>query len=390
MAVHLDLVLGDRQRLAGGDLQLPFDEVHPRDQLGDRVLDLQPGVHLQEVEVPVGVEEELDRPRALVANRLRGGHAGGSHLFAQLRVDRRARSLLDHLLVAALDRAVALAEVDRVAFAVGEDLDLHVARCDHRALEQERVVAEGPGRLAARRFDRRRQRGLVLDEPHSLAAAAGRRLDHQREADLARLFDQQRVVLLLTAVAGHRRHAGTLHQPLGGSLVSHCGDRLGRGADEDDPGVGAGLGEGCVLGEKAVAGVDRAGSGLPCSLDDLPAVEVGLGCRRRADLHGHVGCGNVRRVGVGLGVDGDGAQPHLAGAADYPAGDLAAVGHEDRVEGLGHQIRPTPKETGLTLRLSPSSAIASPKPSTRRLSRGSIMPSSIWRPEVTKADSWAE
>ena len=37
---------------------------------------------------------------------------------------------LDHLLVAALHRAVALAEVDRVAEAVAEDLDLDVARRD--------------------------------------------------------------------------------------------------------------------------------------------------------------------------------------------------------------------------------------------------------------------
>ena len=44
-------VLRDGQRLAGGDPQLPLDEVQPGDQLGDRVLDLQPGVHLHEVEL---------------------------------------------------------------------------------------------------------------------------------------------------------------------------------------------------------------------------------------------------------------------------------------------------------------------------------------------------
>ena len=36
-----DLVLGERQRLAGGDAELPFDEVEAGDRLGDRVLDLE-------------------------------------------------------------------------------------------------------------------------------------------------------------------------------------------------------------------------------------------------------------------------------------------------------------------------------------------------------------
>ena len=49
-----DLVLRHRQLLAAGDADLPLDEVDAGDHLGDRVLDLQPGVHLE--------EEELARP----------------------------------------------------------------------------------------------------------------------------------------------------------------------------------------------------------------------------------------------------------------------------------------------------------------------------------------
>ena len=46
-----DLVLDDPQRLAGRDAQLLLDQVQAGDQLGDRVLDLEPGVHLQEEEL---------------------------------------------------------------------------------------------------------------------------------------------------------------------------------------------------------------------------------------------------------------------------------------------------------------------------------------------------
>jgi hypothetical protein len=66
----LDRVPGDRrrsrlggQRLALGHQQLQRHQVQPGD-LGDRVLHLQPGVDLQEVEAPVPVEHELDGARA--------------------------------------------------------------------------------------------------------------------------------------------------------------------------------------------------------------------------------------------------------------------------------------------------------------------------------------
>ena len=71
MAVVLDLLLGEREGLAGRHPQLQSDQVHPDDQLGDRVLDLEPGVHLEEEELAVLVEE-LDGAGVDVAARL--GH----------------------------------------------------------------------------------------------------------------------------------------------------------------------------------------------------------------------------------------------------------------------------------------------------------------------------
>ena len=50
--------------------------------------------------------------------------------------------LLDQLLVAALHRAVALAEVHAMPVRVGEDLYLHVARRRHGLFQQQATVAE--------------------------------------------------------------------------------------------------------------------------------------------------------------------------------------------------------------------------------------------------------
>ena len=44
----LEVGLAERQALASGDGDLQRDEVDARDRLGHRMLDLEPGVHLEE------------------------------------------------------------------------------------------------------------------------------------------------------------------------------------------------------------------------------------------------------------------------------------------------------------------------------------------------------
>ena len=153
VAVERDV---DVERLARGDPQLQLDEVEAGDQLGDRVLDLQPRVHLQE-EVRrrvVGVGDELDRARADVARGLRQRDRLVAEARAQLGRDDRRRRLLEHLLVAALQRALALAEREHVAVRVADHLHLDVPRARQEALDEHAVVAEARRGLAPRRGDR--------------------------------------------------------------------------------------------------------------------------------------------------------------------------------------------------------------------------------------------
>src|SRR2546425_10626134 len=68
---------------------------------------------------------------------------------------------------------------------VGKHLDLDVSRLLEVALEVDRAVAERAGGLAPRRPECPLELRRLTDEAHALAAAAHRRLDHQRVADLA-------------------------------------------------------------------------------------------------------------------------------------------------------------------------------------------------------------
>jgi hypothetical protein len=73
------------------------------------VLDLQPRVRFHEIEAAVGVHQELEGA-GVGTHRLGGVDDDAAHPAAHLLAERGRRRLLDQLLVAALDRALALAE----------------------------------------------------------------------------------------------------------------------------------------------------------------------------------------------------------------------------------------------------------------------------------------
>ena len=103
MAAELYLVLSNRDGFAAGDAQLLGDQVDAGNHFGDRVLHLDPGVHLHEIELAVAVDQKFDGARSLVVDGACRCHGGLTHLAAQICIDGNARCLLQQLLVAPLD-----------------------------------------------------------------------------------------------------------------------------------------------------------------------------------------------------------------------------------------------------------------------------------------------
>ena len=156
------------------------------------MLDLEPGVHLEEPEAAVRVEQELDGRRVDEPGRLGGADRGGVELAALDLVEARRRRLLDELLVAALERAVTLAEGDDVTVGVADELDLDVTGRPDLALQVDGAVAE---RRAGLGRSGRQGRGQLVgrrDPAHAPSPATGGRLDQQREPDRRRLGDDRR------------------------------------------------------------------------------------------------------------------------------------------------------------------------------------------------------
>ena len=112
--LSLDVALREPERFAHGQHDLVAHQVDPRHLLGDRVLDLDAFVHLQEIVVPLLIHDELDGAGVGVVGLFGDADGRLAHLLAQLLELGFSISgeghLLDHLLVAALDGAIALAQ----------------------------------------------------------------------------------------------------------------------------------------------------------------------------------------------------------------------------------------------------------------------------------------
>ncbi len=274
-------------------------------------------------------------PGVPVAARLGRRHRRLAHLAAHLGGEHRRGRLLDHLLVAALDGALPLEEMDRIPVVVGQDLKLDVAGLLDVLLDKDAPVAERGRGLPLRPVHRPRKMFGLVDDPHALAAAPGRRLDEHRIAnvlgDLLPLFRAGDRV----GRAGRHRHPRLLHELTGGRLVPHRPDRRRRRPHEVNAGLGAGLREGRVFRQEAVAGMDGVGPAAARRLQDRLRVEVRLCGLRRADVvrlvrPPHVGRGAVRRA-----VDGDRVEALLVTGAQDPHGNLPTVGNENFVKGTG-------------------------------------------------------
>ncbi len=284
-AVDRQVVLPDRQLLAPGRADHLLDQIDAGDQLRHRMLDLQTGVHLQEVEALVLTGDELDRARRVIVHRLGQGDGLRPHGGAGRLVQQGRRRLLDDLLVAALDRAFALEQVDDVAVLVAQHLNLDVARVDDELLEEDAVVAEGVQRLGLHGGEALGHVVVRMGDADALAPAPGRSLDHDRIADLAR--DLHRLVRRFDQahVARHGRDARLGGELLGRDLVAHGVDRLGVRPDEGDAlGLQTTRKPG-VFRQEAEAGVHGLRPRLLHGVHDLVLDQIGLGGGRRADVN---------------------------------------------------------------------------------------------------------
>ena len=233
-AVALHVFLRQGQLFAGGDPDHQLDQVQPGDAFRHRVLDLQAGVHFQKVKALVFADDELHRAGALVVHRLGERHRLLAHGFTRGLADERRRRFFNDFLVPALNRALALVQVNHVAVAVAHELNFDVARFLDKLFNKHPVVAKAVARFVAARGEAFKSFLVIEGDTQALAAAAGTGLDHHWVANRLGNFD--RLVRALDGLidAGNAVHPRRTRQLFGGDLVAHRSNRIMLGTNENN------------------------------------------------------------------------------------------------------------------------------------------------------------
>ena len=342
-AVDLNVVLRDAQRLAIGDADHLLHQIDAGDQFGHGVFHLKAGVHLEEVEILVTVDDEFDRTGRGVAHCLRQRDRLLAHRLARGLIQKRAWRLFHNLLVAALDRAFTLVQVNPVAMGIAEDLNFDVARLRDKLLDEDPVIAKGIGRLVLRALEALARLLIIPCDAHTLAATARRGLEHHGVADLVGDFHRLVRIRNQAHIAGNGAHACFLGDLFRGDLVAHLFDRAHRGAYECHARSAQCFGEFGVLREETITRMHRLCAAGLHRLHHLVDDDIGLVGRGRADMDRLICHLHMQRLFVRVRIDGDSLDSHLARGLDNAAGNLAAVGDQDLVK---HMLVPCGGERG--------------------------------------------
>ena len=195
---------------------------------------------------------------------------------------------------------------------VAQKLHLDVRCVLEVALEIETGAAEGAGRHLPCSLDKGNQVLPGLNDVDAHAAAACRRLYHQRVAQVPgcrlRLVIRHRIV-----GARQQRQSGFSCQLTGVELVAHLLHHFGPGADEGDARVLAFAGEPGVFRQETVTGVNGVRACQAGRRQNLLDIEVAVLRGRAAQGDGFIGLTYRQRTRVNLGVHGDGPDAPAAG-----------------------------------------------------------------------------
>ena len=371
VAGHVGLGQGQRQPRRCLDLQR--HQVQLRDALRHRMLDLQPRVDLQEVEI-LATDQKLHRAKRPVAHLPAQRQRSVQQPLAQACRQGQRRGFLHHFLEAALQGTFAFPQVDDLALPVAQNLHLDMATLGQVALDQQAGVAKRALAFSHRPCDVVVQAVQPVHDAHALAAAASRRLEHYRQADRGHHRRHLGGVIAGPCRAGYQRQADGRGKRLGRRLVTELAQRPGRRPDEGDALVAQCLREIGVLRQKAIAGMHSVGPKPHRRPHHAGDIKVAVTRCRPADEHRFANVTHVQGASVGLRVHGRHRNTQAAAGASNAPGDFAPVGDKDFFEHHSPvlHMRNTPKVVcGLGVR----DAASSSRVRAVRVSSGSITPS---------------
>ena len=324
------------QGLSGGNTDLRAHQIHVRDLFSDRMLHLNPGIHLDEhmltSTLTGSLQQKFHRARIAVAHRLSEGDRVAVQRLTHLIIEIRRRSNLDHLLVPALQRTIPLKEVDHITGTISEHLDLNMARPHHRLLQKDRRIAERRISLVHRLAQRTGQSIRGLYPAHPAAASTSNSLHKDRKTDPLSLSKQ------LFRVSGGLRALQHRHTSLPGRtqsthLIASGLQHISLRADESNTRL---LGRTCqirILREEPIPGINRIRTRLTSDPDDLPNIQIGP---HRVTLHTNpvrlISLLPVQRIAVLMRIHRHRTSTKLNRRPQRTNSNLTTIGNKDLAE----------------------------------------------------------
>jgi hypothetical protein len=252
------------------DGKLFCNQIQAGCHLGNRMLNLQAGVHLKEVKLSTPVNE-FHGPGVSVSSRPRDASGSLANLFADISRESRRRRFLEDLLETPLHRTFPFEQVHDIPEAITENLNLDMPWSFHKPLGIQSPVAEIALPFAPRLRHRIVELGEVANNAHTLAASSCRWLHEKGRADRAGTVKKRGGIILLDSRWRDWKSAARdkISRP---DLVSHQLDHVSGRTDKNKSSGLNRAGEDRIFGEKTIAGVNRTGCHRQGSGDDLIAV----------------------------------------------------------------------------------------------------------------------
>ena len=215
VAVPADVILPEAQRFPGGNSDLFSHQVQAGHPLGNRMLNLEAGVDLQEIEMAGVVENELHGSGIVIAGGSGHGQRSLRHLLPQGLGHGRRGSLFDYFLIAALNGAFPFAKMDDIPGSVTQNLDFHMVGTFEKTLDIDRAFGKGRFGFALRRRQGLDQLGFLADDAHSFPATARSRFNQEGVAERCDLLTHGLGVGRRVFKRGNHRNTELSHCPAG-------------------------------------------------------------------------------------------------------------------------------------------------------------------------------
>ena len=200
MALSADIFLTHRECFTSRNTQLPFHQIEGSDGLRHRMFHLQACIHFQKIKAAI-LRDEFYRTGALILHGLGSGHRGGTHGVPHFSTDARRGRFFNHLLVAALGRAITFKQMHRIAVAIAKHLHFNMARAFQIAFDQHAIITKGRCAFLPRGAQCFHEITRSAHNAHAAPATASNRLDHQRKANALCFSGEEIRILLSTVIA---------------------------------------------------------------------------------------------------------------------------------------------------------------------------------------------